>query len=332
MRPPLPVKDGVGPTRLRIPSDGSWPTVGAFLIDRFPHLDPTEVERRLAAGEFVGIDGAVVTQHTALGEHEFVWYYREIPNEEPLPYRETVLHVDDDLIVIDKPHFLPTTPGGRYLRESALVRLRLAFDNPDITPIHRLDRPTAGLVMFSTRPDTRGLYQTLFAERRVSKTYEAVSALPDDWNPSTPTAAGHAFPITYRNRIVRDRDAQGFGLRVAVDEGGAPNAETTIEAIGAGTSRTGRRVVHTALHPKTGRTHQLRVHLSALGIPILGDRWYPDLLPEAPDDPSLPLQLLARELRFTDPLTGRSRTFISGMDLSERPVDGDVAPTPGAPR
>lgn len=320
MRPPLPVKNGVGPTRLRVPAVGAWPTIGSFLVERFPHLKPADITRRVAAGEFVGADGLAITPDTRLGEHEFIWYYREIPHEEPLPYRERVLHMDDDLIVIDKPHFLPTTPGGRYLRESALVRLRLAFDNPDITPIHRLDRPTAGLVMFSTRPQTRGAYQTLFAERRVDKTYEAVSTLPAAWSPEAPILTGRRFPLTYRNRIVRDRDASGFGLRVTVDDAGEPNSTTTIDIIAAGTSAAGRPVVHTRLHPQTGRTHQLRVHLSALGLPILGDRWYPKLLPEAPDDPALPLQLLARELRFTDPLSGRSSTFTSGLQLSARPV------------
>ena len=316
MRPTLPVKNGVGPTRLRVPADGEWQTFEAFLIERFPHLNAADVTRRLVDGEFVGLDGSVITPNTPLSEHEFIWYYREIPDEKPLPYRETVLHVDEDLIVIDKPHFLPTTPGGRYLRESALVRLRLAFNNPDITPIHRLDRPTAGLVMFSAKPETRGHYQTLFAERRVSKTYEAVSALPSDRDPT----AGYRFPITYRNRIVRDRDASGFGLRVAVDETGEPNAETVIDLIGAGSSRSGAPVLHSTLSPKTGRTHQLRVHLAALGIPILGDRWYPELLPEQPDDPSLPLQLLARGLEFTDPLSGRRRAFTSRLQLAEVPV------------
>ncbi|NLG47115.1 pseudouridine synthase [Gordonia sp. (in: high G+C Gram-positive bacteria)] len=317
MTAPLPVKNGVGPTRLRIPDDGPWPTIAAFVADRFAHIREAELLRRFDDGEIVGVDGAPIDPHLPLRAHEFLWYYRELPDEALLPHREQILHVDDDLIVIDKPHFLPTTPGGRYLRESALVRLRIRLDNPDIIPIHRLDRPTAGLVMFSARPATRGAYQSLFERRRVTKVYEAVSKIPDA---DEPTVGGRALPLTHRSHIYRPRDANGHGLRVAIDDHREPNSETVIDGIGAGVSAAGRSVLHTRLHPRTGRMHQLRVHLASLGIPILGDRWYPELLPEAPDDPSLPLQLLARELAFTDPLSGAERRFVSTLRLSEAPA------------
>lgn len=325
MPAPLPVKNGVGPTRLRVPTDGPWPTIAAFVAERFAHIQAAEVLRRFAEGEIVGVDGASIAADSRLGEHEFLWYYRELPDEAPLPHREEILSIDDDLIVIDKPHFLPTTPGGRYLRESALVRLRMRLDNPDIIPIHRLDRPTAGLVMFSARPQTRGAYQSLFERRRVAKVYEAVSALPGHAGPGGlgsdgRASSGQEFPLTHRSHIYRPRDANGHGLRVAVDADREPNSETLIECLGTGVSTTGRSVLHTRLHPKTGRMHQLRVHLASLGIPILGDRWYPELLPEAPDDHALPLQLLARELEFVDPLSGAARRFVSTLRLSETPT------------
>lgn len=325
MPAPLPVKNGVGPTRLRLPTDGPWLTIAAFVAERFAHVASSEVHRRFADGEIVGVDGAAILPDDPLGAHEFLWYYRELPDEKPLPYRESIVHVDDELIVIDKPHFLPTTPGGRYLQESALVRLRVRFDNPDIIPIHRLDRATAGLVMFSTRPESRGAYQSLFERRRVSKVYEAVSALPAGWKPEQPMLDDRPLPLVFRNHIHRnsshrDRDADGHGLVVAVDPDRPPNAETLIECLGTGVSASGRRVLHTRLSPRTGRMHQLRVHLSAVGAPILGDRWYPHLLPEAPDDPALPLQLLARELAFIDPLSGEPRSFTSGLTLAEVPV------------
>ena len=320
MPAPLPMKDGVGPTRLRVPAEGPWPTVAAFVTDRFSHVSADELRRRFRDGEIVAYDGTSLDADTPLGRHEFLWYYRELPDEQPIPYREDILYIDDDLIVIDKPHFLPTTPGGRYLRESTLVRLRVRLDNPEIAPIHRLDRPTAGLVLFAARRATRGAYQSLFERRRVAKVYEAVSAQPADWDPTDPRLAGQRFPLIYRNHIFRDPTAaQRNDPRVGVDPDRPPNAETAIELAGAGRSASGRAVLHTVLRPHTGRMHQLRVHLAALGVPILGDRRYPDLLPEQADDPTLPLQLLARSLAFPDPLSGQAREFTSRRSLSEAP-------------
>ena len=316
MRPPLPVRDGVGPTRLRVPLSGPWTTIADFLIARFDHMDPEVLLRRFDAGEIVGADGSPISRETALGAHEFVWYHREVAVEEPIPFREEIIYIDDDIVVVDKPHFLPTTPGGRYVQESALVRLRLRLNNPDLTPIHRLDRATAGLLMFSLRTQTRGAYQSMFENRRVTKVYEAVSALPDDWDEQAPALAGKSFPVTYRNHIESRRGE----LRVVVDPGREPNAETLVDVVTAGASPSGRSVLQTILRPHTGRMHQLRVHLAALGIPILGDRWYPDLLPEEPDDHALPLQLLARELQFDDPLSGAPRRFRTRRSLSEAPA------------
>lgn len=318
MPSPLPVRNGVGPTRLRVPASGPWATIAEYVIGRFDHLDADDLLRRFDVGEVVSIDGSPIDRDTALGAHQFVWYYRDLPVEDPVPFQEEILHADDDLVVIDKPHFLPTTPGGRYLRESALVRLRTRLDNPDLTPIHRLDRATAGLVMFSARPATRGAYQSLFEKRHVTKVYEAVSALPRDWDPDTPKLRGRTLPLVYRNHI----EARRGELRVVVDDSRPPNSETLIEVGGAGVGASGRPVLHTILRPHTGRMHQLRVHLAALGVGILGDSWYPVLLPEAPDDHALPLQLLARELEFTDPLSGAPRRFVTHRTLSEAPAPG----------
>ncbi|MFW0792491.1 pseudouridine synthase [Gordonia sp. CPCC 205515] len=318
MTPPLPVRDGVGPTRLRVPASGPWATIADYMVASFDHLDADVLYRRFDDGEIVGADGRPIRRETPLGTHQFVWYYRNLPTETPVPFHEDILHVDDDLVVIDKPHFLPTTPGGRYLRESALVRLRTRLDNPDLTPIHRLDRPTAGLVLFSARPETRGAYQSLFEKRLVTKVYEAVSAQPPNWDSDRPTLGGRAAPVLYRNHI----EARRGELRVVVDDRREPNAETLVDVQASGVSASGRPVLHTILRPHTGRMHQLRVHLAALGIGILGDRWYPELFPEAPDDHSLPLQLLARELEFADPLTGTPRRFVTRRTLSEAPVSG----------
>ncbi|PTM85655.1 tRNA pseudouridine32 synthase / 23S rRNA pseudouridine746 synthase [Dietzia psychralcaliphila] len=325
MPSPLPVKNGIGPTRLRVPTSGPWATIAEYVVERFDHLDALDLYRRFAAGDFVDADASPVGPGAVLGSHEFVWYHRELPAEEPLPFHEEIVHVSDDLVVIDKPHFLPTTPTGRFLRESALVRLRVRLDNPDLTPVHRLDRATAGLVMFSARPSTRGAYQTLFERREVAKAYEAVSTRPSGWDPRTPEISGRPVPLVHRDHLERLRGHQ----RVAVRPDRPPNTETLVDVLGAGRSAAGRPVLHTILRPRTGRLHQLRVHLSALGIPILGDRRYPELLPEVPDDHSLPLQLLARELEFTDPLSGVPRRFVTRRTLSEVPVSGDAGSSGG---
>ncbi|GAA3195507.1 hypothetical protein GCM10020255_097190 [Rhodococcus baikonurensis] len=170
--------------------------------------------------------------------------------------------------------------------------------------------------MFSARPATRGAYQSLFEKRQVTKVYEAVSARPPRWGQDAPGFAESDGPLVYRNHI----EARRGELRVVVDDSREPNSETMIEARGTGVSASGRAVLHTVLRPQSGRMHQLRVHLAALGAGILGDRRYPDLLPDAPDDHSLPLQLLARELEFTDPLSGRARRFVTRRALNETPV------------
>jgi tRNA pseudouridine32 synthase/23S rRNA pseudouridine746 synthase len=310
MASPLPVRDGVGATRLHVPMEGPWPTIGAYMAERFFHLDPERLMRRFDRGEIVGRDGSPLRRTTPLGAHEFIWYYREPPVERDIPFSVEVLHEDRDLVIVDKPHFLPTTPGGKYLQNSALVRLRNLLDNPDLTPIHRLDRATAGLLMLSTRPATRGAYQLLFEKRRVEKVYEAVSALPEGWDRASPSLDGRPFPIVFRNHIEKLR----AHVCVRVDADREPNSETLIELRGFDD-----RVLHTTLRPHSGRMHQLRVHLAALGAGILHDTFYPELLPESPDDFAEPLQLLARELRFTDPLTGAQREFVTRRTLQEAP-------------
>lgn len=304
MPSPLPVRDGVGATRLHVPLTGSWPTVAAYMVERFFHLDPERLLERFDRGDIVRADGSPVPRDALLGSVEFVWYYREPAVETRMPFEIEILHRDDHLVVVDKPHFLPTTPGGKFLQNSALVRLRNLLDNADLAPIHRLDRATAGLLMFSTRPATRGAYQLLFEKRQVQKVYEAVSELPG--NGTLPS-----FPVVYRNNIEKLRGQ----VRVQVDESKEPNSETLVELI-----RADDRVVHTLLRPHSGKMHQLRVHLAALGIGILNDRFYPELQEDRPDDYDRPLQLLARELRFVDPISGQDRVFTTRRTLQEAPV------------
>lgn len=226
-----------------------------------------------------------------------VHYFREVADELKIPFTETVLHVDEHLVIADKPHFLPVMPAGIYVRETLLVRLIERLGKPDLVPLHRIDRDTAGLVMLSCNRDTRAQYQALFRLRRIHKYYEA----------SAPALREGAFPLLHRSRL--GKGPEFFRMQ---EIEGVPNSETTIDVIERGAAHW-----RYALTPVTGRTHQLRVHLAALGAPIVNDRLYPALQARMPDDYSRPLQLLARALEFADPLTGVSRRFDSELMLQQ---------------
>ncbi|WP_026556784.1 pseudouridine synthase [Arthrobacter sp. 35W] len=303
MKSPLPVRNGVNATRMRMPEEGPWDTAMAYVLDRFNHVDPDGIVDRFVRGEVKALGGDVVTPETPLNEHTFIWYYRELPVEDRLPVELNVLHQDDDLVVVDKPHFLPTTPGGMYVQESALVRLRVLLDLPDLVPIHRLDRMTAGVLLFSANPETRGDYQLLFEKRRVQKTYEAVAGVREDLE----------FPMTVRSRMIKSRT-----YLLAQEVEGEHNAETLIELEDTRMGPDGAVGLY-KLSPHTGKTHQLRVHLASQGLGIMNDPFYPVLLEQAPDDYTKPLQLLAKSIEFIDPLTKQPVRYDSKLKLSGFP-------------
>jgi tRNA pseudouridine32 synthase/23S rRNA pseudouridine746 synthase len=291
---PLPLRDGVAPSYLWIDDDAPGAAL-PYLVARFPDVGEAVWRSRMARREVIVGGGAVLAPDSELARGTRVWYYREIEAEAPIPFEEQILFQDDHLLVADKPHFLPTIPGGRFLHESLLVRLKCKLGVAELTPIHRLDRETAGVVMFSLREESRGAYQSLFQRRSVDKVYEALAApLP-----------GRAFPFTHVSRMVEGTPF--FRMR---EEAGEPNSETRIEVIG---EKDGLALYR--LHPRTGRKHQLRVHMMSIGAPIQHDRFYPDAQPEGPDDFAHPLKLLAREIAFDDPLTGQRRRFASGRTL-----------------
>ncbi|MGK5065588.1 pseudouridine synthase [Janthinobacterium sp. LB3P112] len=292
---PLPMRDGVAPSYLWLP-EGQWPDMLSFLLDRYPQISAAQWQDRMARGDVVNGEGGVLAPDSAYRRGMRIFYYRELERETPIPFQEEILFQDEHLVVVDKPHFLPMTPGGRFVQETLLTRLKKNLGCSELTPIHRLDRETAGVVIFSRQVASRGAYQSLFQRREVCKTYEALA----------PRLAGRDFPFTYRSRMVEG--AQFFLMR---EEAGEPNSETIIDVI----ERRGAVNLY-RLQPHTGRKHQLRVHLAALGIPIVNDAFYPVALPCKEDDMSQPLQLLARAIDFTDPLSGEPRHFESRRMLA----------------
>jgi tRNA pseudouridine32 synthase/23S rRNA pseudouridine746 synthase len=275
----LPVRDGLGPARLRLR--------GGSVVDEFRARFGAAAEAKIAAGEVVDADGVVLDSGSVMPAGSHVYFYRELAEEVPVPFDIPVLYRDDDLVVADKPHFLATMPRGRHVAQTALVRLRRKLKLPELSPAHRLDRLTAGVLLFTTRREVRGAYQSLFAQGLVRKTYLARSS-------KQPSGQ---LPRVICNRIIKRRGS----LQAKVIPG-TPNAETFLEAVGAGLYR---------LTPRTGRTHQLRVHMASLGLSIDGDPLYPNIIDVAVDDFSAALKLLAQSVEFDDPLTGVRHRFVS---------------------
>ncbi len=256
----------------------------------------------MARGDVVDAHGIRVAADSPYTAHCKIYYYRSLPVEARIPFEEIVLFQDDYLVAVDKPHFLPVTPAGRYLQETLLVRLKRALGIDTLVPMHRIDRETAGLVLFTIQPATRDRYQSLFRDRTVAKCYEAIAP----FNPAL------VLPLTYRSRLA---ESESFMQMRETD--GEPNAETLIELL----EKRGE-LARYRLRPSTGQKHQLRVHMAALGMPIVNDQIYPRHYPDpadsaagSPADYSKPLQLLARSLKFTDPLSGQLRQFESRQSL-----------------
>lgn len=272
------MRDGLGPARVRVQ--------GGLLVEEFERRWGTGA--KVVDGEVFCADGTVADDTTVLPAGAVVYLYRELPDEVPVPFDMPILHRDDDIVVVDKPHFLATMPRGSHVAQTALVRLRRELDLPELSPAHRLDRLTAGVLLFTVHRRVRGAYQTLFARGEAAKTYVAHSSHATDLG----------FPVVIRNRLVKRR-----GSLQAVEEPGEPNSETVVECLGDGLYR---------LTPRTGRTHQLRVHMAGLGIPITGDPLYPDIVDVSDGDFNTPLRLIAQVLEFTDPISGERRRFTSG--------------------
>jgi len=277
-----------------------WPTVLAFLIAQFPRIAPEIWQARIQAGKVHWYQGECISELTPFLPSRRLCYYREVAAEPKIPFAHGIVYQDEHILIADKPHFLPVTPGGDFVNECLLQRLKNETGLADLVPVHRLDRDTAGLVLFSKKPKTRAAYYQLFSQGQIAKTYQAVACVDQQ-------LAAEPLPQQWQitNRIEK---AEPRFLNAIV--AGEPNAHSSIELVqvkqGMGLFR---------LIPHTGKTHQLRLHMLSLGWPILHDAYYPTLKPKNTSDFSQPLQLLAAELQFTDPLSGAARQFTSALQL-----------------
>jgi len=273
-----------------------YPSILSFLSIRFPAI-PREIwEKRISEGKVHDEKTGPITLDSRYTPLHRLFYFREVSSEPVIPFAERILHLDDEILVACKPHFLPVTPGGRYVNECLLNRLRISTGIEDLVPLHRIDRETAGIVLFSVNKKSRGLYGTLFMNGQVEKTYQAVSAC---------TATQEKASWDVADRI--ERGKPWFRMR---EVPGITNARSVINLV-----EVLEKKARFILHPLTGKTHQLRLHMSGLGFGILNDRYYPKLQDESADNFDTPLQLVAQKLRFKDPLSGRLREFESEREL-----------------
>jgi tRNA pseudouridine32 synthase/23S rRNA pseudouridine746 synthase len=304
-RPPrnplIGMREGVSPSCVALPP-GPWATLLDFLSDRLANVSRETWAERMAQGLVLTEDGQAIKDNPPYQHGQRVYYYRQLPAEPALPFTASIVFEDELLLVADKPHFMPVTPSGRYVQQSLLVQLKRISGCEDLTPIHRIDRETAGLVLFSKRAQDRNTYQALFREKTIHKAYQAVAAHRPDWH----------WPHTHCSRIEED-PLQFFKMR---EVPGEANSETRITVLHHQDSRALYQ-----LEPVTGKRHQLRVHMNALGMPIEGDQFYPQVLrgPDEAEDFTRPLQLLAHAVSFTDPVTNALRVFESQLQLNMPP-------------
>lgn len=294
LSPVLPVRNGVGPSCVALPAQGKGSMLD-FLAQRLPVVSRDEWLQRMLAGDVVDERGEAVAPHRSFEGNQRLYYYRSLPAEPVLPFSESVLYRDDHLVVADKPHFMPVTPSGRYLHSTLLVRLKRQLGLPDLSPLHRIDRDTAGLVLLSVQQPTRGAYQALFRDRQITKHYDAIA----------PWRSELVFPRDHSSRL--EESVQFFRMH---EVPGEPNSHTHMQVLEVAGAWARYR-----LSPVTGKRHQLRVHMAALGLPLRNDPLYPVVNDPAEGDYSRPLQLLARSLLFVDPITGAQRVFESRQRL-----------------
>lgn len=347
LTPPLAQKNGIDPIQLILPLVEELPaelapsntapnntapnntaptTIADYLIARFYPNDPQIIHARFNTGEVRLDDGTILTSDSPYMPGERIWYFRELADEPQLPSDMPVLYEDEHVLAIDKPHFLPTTPRGSYIAQTALTKLRVREQNPLLIPIHRLDRPTAGVLLFAKTVEARRPFQMMFQHRQVSKTYRAVAPVPADAAAAEQALSAEGLQVRSHIQKIRDQlQVQQLSEQECAAQGVEPNTLTTVkilrtftpsaQAVEGWRAEPNREWALYDLAPHTGKTHQLRAHLNMLSAPILGDVLYPQVLPDAPDRPEYPLQLLAYSLHFEHPITGERVDLHSGRSL-----------------
>ena len=348
LTPPLAQKNGIDPIQMILPLVEELPaelapsntapnntapnntapaTIADYLIARFYPNDPQVIHARFNTGEVRLDDGTILTGDSPYMPGERIWYFRELADEPQLPSDMPVLYEDEHVLAIDKPHFLPTTPRGSYIAQTALTKLRVREQNPLLIPIHRLDRPTAGVLLFAKTVDARRPFQMMFQHRQVSKTYRAVAPVPADAAAAEQALSAEGLQVRSHIQKIRDQlQVQQLSEQECAAQGVEPNTLTTVkilrtftpsaQAVEGWRAEPNREWALYDLAPHTGKTHQLRAHLNMLSSPILGDVLYPQVLPDAPDRPEYPLQLLAYSLHFEHPITGERVDLYSGRSLT----------------
>lgn len=348
LTPPLAQKNGIDPIQLILPLVEELPaelapsntapnntapnntaptTIADYLIARFYPNDPQIIHARFNTGEVRLDDGTILTSDSPYMPGERIWYFRELADEPQLPSDMPVLYEDEHVLAIDKPHFLPTTPRGAYIAQTALTKLRVREQNPLLIPIHRLDRPTAGVLLFAKTVEARRPFQMMFQHRQVSKTYRAVAPVPADAAAAEQALSAQGLQVRSHIQKIRDQlQVQQLSEQECAAQGVEPNTLTTVkilrtftpsaQAVEGWRAEPNREWALYDLAPHTGKTHQLRAHLNMLSAPILGDVLYPQVLPDAPDRPEYPLQLLAYSLHFEHPITGERVDLYSGRSLT----------------
>ncbi len=296
------MQDGVSPSVVYLPANtpigtvNHWQTIFDFLLQKFPQIPKEVWQQRIEQHKIFDERGQPIHPQTAYQPHSKVYYYRELEQETPIPFKEQILFQNEHLLVVDKPHFLPVSPTGRYVKETLLVRLKQQLNNPDISPIHRLDRETAGVILFSLQPSTRALYHQLFQHHQVHKTYHAIAKYRPDLS----------FPLNYQSHMVK-----GDPFFVMREIAGQANSFTHIELL-----KVEQELALYHLKPISGKQHQLRVHMAALQIPILNDSFYPQVYFKNDNDFSMPLQLLAKTIEFIDPISKLPVCYESARNLT----------------
>lgn len=342
LTPPLTQKNGIDPIQLTLPLLEELPaeltpnnaapvTIADYLVARFYPNDPQIIHARFNTGEVRLDDGTILTSDSPYMPGERIWYFRELAHEPQLPSDMPVLYEDEHVLAIDKPHFLPTTPRGSYIAQTALTKLRVREQNPLLIPIHRLDRPTAGVLLFAKTVQARRPFQMMFQHRQASKTYRAVAPVPSDVTAAEQALSTEGLQVRSHIQKIRDQlQVQQLSEQECAAQGVEPNTLTTVKILRTFTPSAqaveGWRAEPALnkkqewalydLEPHTGKTHQLRAHLNLLGSPILGDVLYPQVLPDTPDRPAYPLQLLAYSLHFEHPITGERVDLHSGRSLA----------------